>query len=97
MTAGGVLLVGDAAGYIDALTGEGLALAFDTAEVLVDCLVRGRPDRYQRAAMRHSRRSRWITSALLRARTNDLTARHVVPLAARAPRLFSLAVAQLAR
>ena len=47
--AGRVLLAGDAAGYIDALTGEGLALAFATAEVLVDCLVRGRPDRYERA------------------------------------------------
>jgi 2-polyprenyl-6-methoxyphenol hydroxylase-like FAD-dependent oxidoreductase len=92
-----VLLVGDAAGYIDALTGEGLALAFATADVLVQCLVQDRPERYERAARRLSRRSRWITSTLLRARTDERLSDRVVPLAARAPRLFSLAVRQLAR
>lgn len=97
LAAGRVLLVGDAAGYIDALTGEGLALAFATADVLVQCLVQDRPERYQRAAMRLSRRSRWITSTLLRARTSERCAPHVVPLAARAPKLFTLAVRQLAR
>lgn len=38
-TAGRVLLVGDAAGYIDALTGEGMGPAFGTAELLVNCVV----------------------------------------------------------
>ncbi len=38
-TAGRVMLVGDAAGYIDALTGEGLGLAFGAAESLVNCVV----------------------------------------------------------
>lgn len=94
--AGRVLLAGDAAGYVDALTGEGLALAFASAEALVDCLVRNRPEQYEQAWTKLSRRSRWMTSGLLWARTNPLTARHVVPLAARAPSLFSLAVAQLA-
>lgn len=93
--AGRVLLVGDAAGYIDALTGEGLALAFASAEALVDCLVRDRPDQYQRTLARLSRRSRWITSGLLWARGNALTSRRVVPAAARAPALFSFAVGQL--
>ena len=37
--AGRVLLVGDAAGYIDALTGEGMGLAFGAAEALVNCVV----------------------------------------------------------
>lgn len=97
LAAGRVLLVGDAAGYIDALTGEGLALAFASADVLVQCLALNRPERYQRAAMRLSRRSRWITSALLRARTDKRLSARVVPLAARAPALFSLAVRQFAR
>ena len=41
--AGRVLLVGDAAGYVDALTGEGLGIAFGAAELLVDCVVADRP------------------------------------------------------
>ena len=47
-TAGRVLLVGDAAGYIDALTGEGMGLAFGAAELLVDCVLAGRPGDYDR-------------------------------------------------
>ncbi|TDC14259.1 NAD(P)/FAD-dependent oxidoreductase, partial [Kribbella albertanoniae] len=35
---GRVLLVGDAAGYIDALTGEGIAVALRTSAELVDCI-----------------------------------------------------------
>jgi flavin-dependent dehydrogenase len=94
--AGRVLLVGDAAGYVDALTGEGLALALAAAVELVDCLVRDRPEEYDRAWRRVSRRSRWLTEGLLRARTNGVTGRCVVPVAARIPRLFGLAVDQLA-
>jgi flavin-dependent dehydrogenase len=95
--AGRVLLVGDAAGYIDALTGEGLALSFSAARELVACLVADRPAAYERAWRRVSRRSRWITSGLLWARTRPALAQRVVPMAARTPRLFSLAVNQLAR
>lgn len=94
--AGRVLLVGDAAGYVDALTGEGLALAFAAAAELVACVVDGRPEAYERAWRRVSRRSRWITEGLLWARTHDATSGRVVPLAARAPRLFATAVDQLA-
>ena len=95
--AGRVLLVGDAAGYIDALTGEGLALSFAAAAQLVRCLATDRPDTYDRAWSSVSRRSRWITTGLLWTRHNPALARRVVPLAARAPRLFNIAVNQLAR
>ena len=95
--AGRVLLVGDAAGYIDALTGEGLALSLAGGAELVRCLTAGRPEAYDRAWSSLSRRSRWITSGLLWARTKPALAPRVVPLAARAPRLFGLAVDQLAR
>ncbi len=95
--AGRVLLVGDAAGYIDALTGEGLALSLAAAAELVRCLSDDRPDDYDRAWSSTSRRSRWLTSGLLWTRCRPALARHVVPLAARAPKLFSLAVDQLAR
>jgi flavin-dependent dehydrogenase len=95
--AGRVLLVGDAAGYIDALTGEGLAISLATAAELVTCLLADRPEDYDRSWLRASRRSRWLTSSLLWARHQPLTAHRIVPLAARFPRLFSGAVDQLAR
>ncbi len=40
--AGRVLLVGDAAGYVDALTGEGIAVALDAADA-TGALRTGRP------------------------------------------------------
>jgi len=95
--AGRVLLVGDAAGYIDALTGEGLALSLTAAAELVRCLSADRPGDYDRAWTSTSRRSRWLTSGLLWTRGKPALARRIVPLAARAPRVFSLAVDQLAR
>ena len=36
--AGRVLLVGDAAGYVDALTGEGIAVSLACARALADCV-----------------------------------------------------------
>jgi flavin-dependent dehydrogenase len=95
--AGRVLLVGDAAGYIDALTGEGLGVALTTAAELVRCLRAGRPGDYDRAWRRASRRSRWLTEALLWSRGHPALARQIVPAAARSPRLFAAAVDQLAR
>ncbi len=93
---GRVLLVGDAAGYIDALTGEGLAVSLAAAAQLVACLGRDRPQDYEAAWRRVSRRSRWITASLLAARRRPALAPRIVPLAARAPALFAVAVNQLA-
>jgi len=94
---GRVLLVGDAAGYVDALTGEGLAVSFAAAEALVDCLVRDRPQEYEAAWRRVSRRYRVLTSGLLAARRIPVVGRSIVPAAARLPRVFAAAVDQLAR
>ena len=93
---GRVLLVGDAAGYIDALTGEGIAVAVASARALVDCVVADNPDAYERRWLQASRRYRAITSSLLWARRQPSLAQHIVPLAARMPRVFDLAVQQLA-
>ncbi|MEU3642479.1 NAD(P)/FAD-dependent oxidoreductase [Lentzea sp. NPDC034063] len=95
--AGRVLLAGDAAGYVDALTGEGLALSLTTAADLVRCLRAGRPADYERAWTRTSRRSRWLTESLLWARNRPVLGRRIVPAAVRAPWLFAAAVDQLAR
>lgn len=93
--AGRVLLVGDAAGYVDALTGEGIAVAVASAQVLVEALVAGDPERYEREWRRVSRPYRVLTGGLLAARRSPL-ARGVVPAAAAAPWLFGRVVDRLA-
>lgn len=90
--AGRVLLVGDAAGYVDALTGEGIALALASAEAAVRCLRAGRPQAYERAWRRLSRRHRLLTEALVRVSGRPGAARLVVPAASRMPPVFAAAV-----
>jgi flavin-dependent dehydrogenase len=46
---GNVALIGDASGTVDAITGEGLGLAFSQAVVLAACLESGDLSRYQTA------------------------------------------------
>lgn len=90
--AGRVLLVGDAAGYVDALTGEGIALALASAEAAVRCLWAGRPQAYERAWRRLSLRHRLLTEALVRVSCRRETARLIVPAACRMPQVFAAAV-----
>lgn len=94
--AGRVLLVGDAAGYIDALTGEGLGLAFGAAEALVDCVARDRVDEYDRRWRALTRRYRLLTEALVRAGALPAVRSHIVPAAAALPSVFAAAVNLLA-
>lgn len=92
LRAGRVLLVGDAAGYIDALTGEGIALAMATATAAIGCLATGRPQDYPRHWARLTRRHRLLTEALLRAARYPGGGRLIVTAAQRAPALFGAAV-----
>ncbi|KIQ63839.1 monooxygenase [Kitasatospora griseola] len=94
---GRVLLVGDAAGYLDALTGEGIAIALASAEAAVRCLTAGRPAGYERAWRRATRPYRLLTTALLTARHHPLVGPRIVRLAAVAPPLFRGGVNLLAR
>jgi flavin-dependent dehydrogenase len=94
---GRVLLVGDAAGYVDALTGEGLDIALAGAEAVVACLRLGTPQRYEADWRRLSRSSRVLTSALLAARLAPGLSRSVVPAAARLPQVFTYVVNRLAQ
>ncbi|MFF6995472.1 NAD(P)/FAD-dependent oxidoreductase [Streptomyces sp. NPDC008313] len=93
---GRVLLVGDAAGYIDALTGEGLTLALSGAAALVDNVRRGTPGRYEADWNRATRRHRLLTELLVRARQWPTLAPRIVPTAERLPRLFAAGVNALA-
>lgn len=63
--AGDVLLVGDAAGYVDPLTGEGIALGVQTALAAVSAILAGEPDRYEVAWRSLTRRHRALTRALV--------------------------------
>lgn len=96
-SAGRVLLVGDAAGYVDALTGEGIALGLAQSRVAVACIAEGRTDRYDRLAGRLGLRHELLTHALLRATAHAAVRRRLVPAASHLPWLFDLAVNQLAR
>ncbi|MEU6416072.1 NAD(P)/FAD-dependent oxidoreductase [Streptomyces spiralis] len=93
---GRVLLVGDAAGYIDALTGEGLSLALTGAEALVANLRRSTPSRYETDWSRATRRHRLLTELLVSARQRPALAPRIVPAAACLPRLFTAVVNALA-
>jgi flavin-dependent dehydrogenase len=95
--AGRVLLVGDAAGYVDAVTGEGIAVALACGRALVECIAADDPAAYEKRWLRASRRYRTMTSSLLWARRQPVLASRIVPLAARLPWIFGAAVHQLAR
>ncbi|MDV3125708.1 NAD(P)/FAD-dependent oxidoreductase [Mycobacterium sp. 21AC1] len=90
--AGRVLLVGDAAGYIDALTGEGMGLAFGAAELLVDCVVADDPADYDRQWRAMTRRYRFLTAALLHGSGIRPVRTCITPVSAALPGLFSRVV-----
>jgi flavin-dependent dehydrogenase len=92
-----VLLVGDAAGYVDALTGEGIALGLAQARAAVEAIRAGDPARYERDWRRLTWRHALLTQALLTATRNRRLRTGIVPAAAALPRVFEAAVNQLAR
>jgi flavin-dependent dehydrogenase len=95
--AGRVLLVGDSGGYVDALTGEGVALGLAQARAAVSAIVDGDPLRYEREWRTLTRRYRLMTGSLLAATRISPVRRMLVPTAARLPAVFGVAVNALAR
>jgi flavin-dependent dehydrogenase len=89
---GSVLLVGDAAGYLDALTGEGISLGLTCARKAVACLLAGRPQDYEAAWWRATRRYRLLTGTLLAAARRPGLRRTIVPVAGAVPGLFGAIV-----
>ena len=94
--AGRVLLVGDAAGYIDALTGEGIRIGLAQARVAVEALAEGDPNAYEPAWRGVTREFRTLTAPLA-ALAASPAQRLVVPIARAAPFLFHGAVERIAR
>jgi flavin-dependent dehydrogenase len=95
-SAGRALLVGDAAGYVDALTGEGLRVGFAEAEAAVRAIVAGRSGGYDAEWRRITRSYRWLTSALLWTTSHRELRSLVVPTARALPVAFRRVVDELA-
>ncbi len=94
---GRVLLVGDASGYVDALTGEGIALGLAQARAAIAAIAAGRPELYEPSWRHITWRYRLLTASLLGASRLSPVRAAIVPAAARMPRVFSAAVNELAR
>jgi flavin-dependent dehydrogenase len=86
---GRVALVGDAAGYRDAITGEGLALAFRQAAALGRCLGADSLRGYPRAVRRLTARPYFFIRLLLAAEARPSLRRRLLHLLAARPELFS--------
>lgn len=91
---GRVLLLGDASGYVDAITGEGLRLGFEQARVAVAAVTGG--PAYDPAWRRVTRDFRMLTSGLVRAAGSPLRGA-IVPAALRLPRVYGGVLERLAR
>jgi len=94
---GNVLLVGDAAGYIDALTGEGIALGYAQANAAVSAVVARDPQRYERDWRRLTWRHDLMTAGLVTATRAPMVRSNIVSAAQRLPAVFGWAVDRLAR
>lgn len=95
--AGRVLLVGDAAGYEDALTGEGVSLAVKQAGAAVNAIVNETPVAYEKAWHRVTRNYRLLTRAVVLASTPRATRGAIVPACQRVPGMFRVGVNVLGR
>lgn len=93
---GRTLLVGDAAGYLDPLTGEGIQLGLATAAAAVTAIADGEPQRYEHEWGRVVRTYWWTTQALLWLTRPRVTHRPLINLLDRQPWLFDRALAILA-
>jgi flavin-dependent dehydrogenase len=85
---GRVLLVGDAAGYLDAITGEGLSLAFASAAALVAATVDGDGSQYPGAWARLRRRHIAFTRLVLLVTGRHAFRRQVFQALSRSPDAF---------
>lgn len=86
---GQVALVGDASGYVDAITGEGLSLAFHQAEALATAMQQGDLRSYAKAHRRIAALPDGMTRLLLWVERHPALRRRVVRALAREPRVFS--------
>ncbi|MCB9681278.1 MAG: NAD(P)/FAD-dependent oxidoreductase [Alphaproteobacteria bacterium] len=94
--AGRVLLLGDAAGYVDPLTGEGIKLGVQGAVALVDALIADAPARWEADWRRLWRPYAWSTWGLLGLTAVPPLRRALPGVLRRAPWIFDRALRVLA-
>lgn len=82
---GRVLLVGDAAGYLDAITGEGVSLGLAAGQAAVRAALANRPETYPAAWRALTRRHRFLTGLLLHLAARPALRRTVLARLARHP------------
>lgn len=82
------LLVGDASGYVDALTGEGLRIGFEEGRAAVNAVLANDPNSYEKEWLNITRSYRLLAGGLLWASSQRLIRPLIVPTAQTFPRVF---------
>ena len=85
---GNIALIGDASGSVDAITGEGLCLAFHQASVLAECLDSGDLSRYEKEHRRLALRPRLMARLMLVLDRRPRLQRRIVQAFVRHPSVF---------
>ena len=95
-TTGRVLLAGDASGYVDALTAEGIRIGLDQARAAVDAIRGGELAPYEAAWDEVTRDFHQLTGTLVRLAMSPLRGA-IVPISVALPRVYGSAVERIAR
>jgi menaquinone-9 beta-reductase len=88
VSSGNVVLVGDASGCVDAITGEGLRLGFQHALTLAHALATGDLGGYNRAHRRLAKRPLRMGALMLQIGKSNFLQQRVIHALAAQPRLF---------
>ena len=88
VVSGRVLLIGDAAGYLDPITGEGIRLGLDTARSAIQAICADAPREHIKQCRQVTWRYWTLTSGLLFLRNHPWLRKRMVPTLRRWPGLF---------
>lgn len=86
---GRTVLVGDASGGVDAITGEGLCLAFQQSTILADCLSSGDLARYQKAHHALLRRPAFMARTMMFLANHRAVRKRTMQIFQSSPRAFA--------
>jgi flavin-dependent dehydrogenase len=90
---GNVALIGDASGGVDAITGEGLRLAFRQAQALANAMELNDLALYERAHRRLARRPMWMGKMMLQLGRSFWLQKRALRTMQRHPNLFERSLA----